>query len=166
MKSHTPRWPTGSPDPVVNILTTAVLVIFGFLAFATSFLLLMPIAIGFGTIGLLRWYHLRPPPYSNPAIAAAAEQHVIAANFPATEAFADSYARRLIEAWHPRLPIFPVFAGIVGVAADLYDIEGFNNPIAPIPADPIDQGRWRDELRAHTQKMHMLRAPWRCSVPL
>ena len=36
MKSHVPRWPTGSPDPVVNILATGVLVIFGFLAIAHS----------------------------------------------------------------------------------------------------------------------------------
>src|SRR5437868_6445517 len=154
MKSHVPRWPTGSPDPAVNILATGVLVIFGFLAIATSFFLLIPVAIGFGVIGLLRWYHLRPPPYSNPAIAAAAEQHVIAANFPGTEAFADSYARRLMEAWHPRLPVLPIFVGIVDVAADIYDVEGFNNPIAPIPVEPIEQGRWRDELRIHTQKMH------------
>jgi hypothetical protein len=154
MKSHVPRWPTGSPDPAVNILATGVLFIFGFLAIATSFFLLIPVAIGFGVIGLLRWYHYRPPPYSNPSIAAAAEQHAIAANFPDTEAFADSYARRLIDAWHPKLPVLPVFVGIVDVATDIYDMEGFNNPIAPIPADPIDQGRWRDELRIHTQKMH------------
>lgn len=154
MKSHMPRWPTGSPDPVVNILATGVLVIFGFLAIATSFFLLIPVAIGFGVIGALRWYHDRPPPYSNPAIAAAAEQHAIAANFPDTEAFADSYARRLIEAWHPRLPLIPVFVGIVDVAAEIYEMEAFNNPVAPLPADPIEQGRWRDELRIHSLKMH------------
>ena len=55
MKSHVPRWPTGSPDPAVNILATGVLVIFGFLAIATSFFLLIPVVIGFGVIGLLRW---------------------------------------------------------------------------------------------------------------
>ena len=82
MKSHMPRWPTGSPDPLVNILATGVLVIMTILAFATSFLLLVPIAVGFGIIGALRWYHYRPTPYSNPAIAAAVEQHAIAANFP------------------------------------------------------------------------------------
>jgi len=115
MKSPMPRWPTGSPDPAVNILATGVLVIFGILAIATSFVLLIPIAVGFGVIGAIRWYQLRPPPYSNPSIAAAAEQHAIAANFPDTEAFADSYARRLIEAWHPQLPVVPVFIGIVDV---------------------------------------------------
>lgn len=61
MKSHAPRWPTSSPGPLVNILATGVLVIFGFLAFATSFFLLVPVAIGFVVIGLLRWYHHRPP---------------------------------------------------------------------------------------------------------
>ena len=154
MKSHMPRWPTGSPDPVVNVLATGVLFLFGFLAIATSFFLLIPIVIAFGVIGALRWYQLRPPPYSNPAIAAAAEQHAIAANFPNANDFADSYARRLIESWHPRLPVVRVFVGVVDVAADIYDMEGFNNPIAPIPDDPIDQGRWRDELRIHAQKMH------------
>ena len=94
MKSHLPRWPTGSPDPLVNILATGVLVIFAIIAFATSFLILVPVAVGFCIIGLLRWYHYRPPPYSNPAFAAAAEQHALAANFPTPEDFAASYARR------------------------------------------------------------------------
>ena len=154
MKSHMPRWPTGSPDPLVNILATGVLVIMAILAFATSFLLLVPIAIGFGVIGALRWYHYRPPPYSNPAIAAAIEQHTLAANFPDTEAFADSYAHRLVDAWHPRVPVIPVLTGIVNVGAELYELEAFNNPIPPLPSDSIEQGRWRDELRIHSQKMH------------
>src|SRR5207302_319609 len=142
------------PDPLVNILATGVLVIMTILAFATSFLLLVPIAIGFGVIGALRWYHYRPPPYSNPAIAAAVEQHAITANFPHTQAFADSYARRLVEAWHPRLPVLPVFVDIVDVATTIYEMEAFNNPLVPLPSDPIEQGRWRDELRIHSQKMH------------
>ena len=154
MKSHMPRWPTGSPDPLVNILATGVLVIFGLLAIATSFLLLIPVAIGFVVIGLVRWHHYRPPAYSNPAIAEAAEQHALAANFPDIEGFAESYARRLIDAWHPRLPVFPVFAGIVDAAVEIYAMEGFNNPIPPLPSDPIEQGRWRDELCIHAIKMH------------
>jgi hypothetical protein len=154
MKSHMPRWPTGSPDPLVNILAVGVLVIMAILAVATSFLLLVPIAIGFVVIGAMRWYYYRPPPYSNPAIAAAVEQHTLAANFPDPESFFDSYTRRLIEAWHPRVPVVPVLAGIADVAAELYEIEGFNNPVPPLPADPIDQGRWRDELRIHSLKMH------------
>jgi hypothetical protein len=32
MKSHMPRWPTGSPDPMVNIIATGILVILGILA--------------------------------------------------------------------------------------------------------------------------------------
>jgi hypothetical protein len=154
MKSHVPHWPTRSPDPVVNVLATGVLVIMVVLAFATSFLLLVPIALGFAVIGAMRWYYYRPPPYSNQAIAAAAEQHTIAANFPEPDSFAEAYARRLLDAWHPRVPVLPVLSGIVDVAAEIYEMEGFNNPIAPLPADPIDQGRWRDELRIHSGKMH------------
>ena len=87
MKQHFPRWPTGSPDPLVNIVATGVLVILGILTLATSFLLLIPIGIGFGVIAFLRWYHYRPPAYSNPAIAAAVEQHSLAANFPDPTSF-------------------------------------------------------------------------------
>ena len=74
--------------------------------------------------------------------------------FPSIDDFVSSYARRLVEAWHPRLPVYPVLTGIVDVAADIYAAEAFNNPIAPLPTDPIEQGRWRDELRIHAQKMH------------
>jgi hypothetical protein len=50
---------------------------------ATSFLLLLPIAIIFGIIAFLRWYQSHPQPYTNVAmVAEATQQHVIAANFP------------------------------------------------------------------------------------
>ena len=47
-----------------------------------------------------------------------------------------------------------MFAGIVDAAVEIYAMEGFNNPIPPLPSDPIEQGRWRDELRIHAIKMH------------
>jgi hypothetical protein len=56
MKQHFPRWPTGSPDPMVNIIATGVLVLLAILTIATSFFLLIPIAIGFAVIAFLRWY--------------------------------------------------------------------------------------------------------------
>ena len=47
MNSHLPRWPTGSPDPLVNIIATGVLVIFVIIAFATSFSILIPVVSAF-----------------------------------------------------------------------------------------------------------------------
>jgi len=154
MKSHSPRWPTRSPDPVVNVIATGVLVILGLMVLASGFLLLVPIGIGFLVIAAIRWYHNRPPPYSNKAISAAAEQHTLAANFPDAQAFADSYVRRLIDAWHPKVPALSVLEAMLQIASELYEGEALNNPIPPIPLDPIDQGRWRDEARIHALKMH------------
>ena len=103
MKQHFPRWPTNSPDPIVNIIATGVLVLLGLLTIATSFLLLIPIGIGFGVIAFLRWYHSNPQPYANVALVAeATQQHVIAANFPDADSFRDAYVRRLTESWQPR----------------------------------------------------------------
>lgn len=156
MKQHFPRWPTGSPDPVVNIIATGVLVLLAVLTIATSFILLLPIAIVFGIIAFLRWYQSRPQPYTNVALVAeATQQHVIAANFPDPDAFRDSYAQRLMAAWHPRIPSLPILARIVAVAEELYAMEGFNNPVPPLPPnDPIEQGRYRDLMRIHALKMH------------
>jgi len=156
MKHHFPRWPTGSPDPVVNIIATGVLVLFALLTIATSFFLLLPIAIGFAVIAFLRWYQSRPQPYTNVALVAeATQQHVIAANFPDPDAFRDSYVQRLMAAWHPRIPILPVLARIVGVAEELYAMEGLNNPVPPLPPDdPIEPGHYRDLMRIHASKMH------------
>ena len=108
MKSHAPRWPTRSPDPVVNIVATGVLVILGILALATSFLLLVPIAIGFSVIAFMRWHHNRPPPYANPALSSVVALRTIEANFPDDDTFIKSYLHRLIEAWQPQ----PGLAGI------------------------------------------------------
>ena len=156
MKHHFPRWPTGSPDPLINIIATGVLVLLAILTIATSFVLLIPIAIGFAVIAFLRWYQSRPQPYTNVAlVAAATQQHIIAANFPDTQSFGDSYVRRLTEAWHPRIPILPLLSRIVSVAEDIYEAEGFNNPVPPLPPDdPIEQGRYRDTMRIHALKMH------------
>ena len=156
MKRHFPRWPTGSPDPVVNIIATGVLVLLAILTIATSFLLLIPIAIVFGIIAFVRWHQSQSQPYTNVALVAeATQQHVIAANFPDPEAFGDSYAERLMAAWHPRIPHLPVLAQIVAVAEQLYRMEGFNNPVPPLPPDdPIEHGRYRDLMRIHALKMH------------
>src|ERR671939_222786 len=100
MKQHYPRWPTGSPDPIVNIISVAVFMLFGFIALFTSLILLIPIGVAFTGIALLRWYYNRPSGYSNPAIAAAVNQYTINANFPDPPTFAQAYAERLVDAWH------------------------------------------------------------------
>jgi hypothetical protein len=155
VKSHFPRWPTGSPDPLVNIISTGILVILGFLALATSLLLLVPIALGFAAIALYRWYHYRQPAYANiPLLTDGIEQRRIAANFPDSATFADNYARRLIEAWRGQLPVLPVLERIVGVSEEIYAMEGLDNPVPPLPvSDPIEDGRYRDFLRIHAEKI-------------
>lgn len=156
MKQHFPRWPTGSPDPMVNIIATGVLVLLAILTIATSFLLLLPIAIVFGIIAFLRWYQSNPQPYTNVALVAeATQQHVIAANFPDVDSFRDAYVRRLTESWQPRIPILPIFSRMIAVAEEIYEIEGLSNPVPPLPPDDsIEQGRYRDLLRIHALKMH------------
>lgn len=154
MKSHLPRWPTGSPDPVVNIIATGILVILSILAFATSFLLLLPIAIGFGVLGLMRWQQNRPPPYANPALTSAVALRTIEANFPDGDTFIESYLRRLVEAWQPRIPVWPVLNRMAETAAEVYELEQLTNPIAPImPSDPIELARHADELNLHMRKV-------------
>ncbi|HTW53111.1 MAG TPA: hypothetical protein VME45_14565, partial [Stellaceae bacterium] len=152
MKSHLPRWPTGSPDPVVNIVTTGVLVILAILALATSLLLLVPIAIGFLLIGLMRWYHNRWPPYDQ--LSAVVARRSIEANFPDGDTFTASYVDRLIEAWEPRLPTWPLFRRMIQVAGDLYEQEQLVNPLPPLPpADPIERATRADELNRHLRKV-------------
>jgi hypothetical protein len=156
MRYHWPRWPTGSPDPIVNILATAALVLLGIVALATNFLLLVPIALLFTAIALYNWYHNRPPPYSNVAlVAAATQQHIESANFPTTETFRASFAERLMRAWNPQIPTLPLLSRIIDAAEAIYDMEGFNNPVPPLPSDDlIEQGRYRDLLRLHAEKVH------------
>ncbi len=155
MKENFPRWPTWSSDPIVNILATAILAILGLMMLATSFLLLVPIALAFGVIAFLRWYHYRQPAYADlTRIADATEQRRIAAHFPDTATFGESYARRLVEAWQPQLPVLPLFECLVEVAERIYEMEGFDNPIPSLPSsDPIEEGRYRDLMRIHAEKM-------------
>jgi hypothetical protein len=154
MKSHYPRWPTGSPDPLVNIIATGILVILGFLALATSLLILVPIAIGFTVIALMRWHYNRPPSYANPALSSAVALRTIEANFPDTDTFIKSYLQRLIDAWQQRIPVWPVLSRMAEAAADIYELEQLTNPIAPVaPSDPIELGRYADELNLHMRKI-------------
>lgn len=154
MKSHVPRWPTGSPDPLVNIIATGILVILAILAFATSFVLLVPIGIAFGVLGFIRWHHNRPPPYANPALSSAVTLRTIEANFPDRDAFIAAYAERLIEAWEPRIPVWPLLRRMVECAADIYELEQLTNPIPPVPpSDPIELAKHADELNLHMRKV-------------
>ncbi|HZK89265.1 MAG TPA: TraM recognition domain-containing protein [Stellaceae bacterium] len=154
MRNHFPRWPTGSPDPLVNIIATGILVILGFLALATSLLILVPIAIGFTVIALMRWHHNRPPSYANPALSTAVALRTIEANFPDGDAFIKFYLHRLIDAWQQRIPVWPVLSRMAEAAADIYELEQLTNPIAPVaPSDPIALGRYADELNLHMRKI-------------
>jgi hypothetical protein len=153
MKSHLPRWPTGSPDPAVNIIATGVLVILGILALATSLVLLVPIAISFGVIGIIRWHYNRPPPYASPALLDAVARRSIEANFPDTDTFVKSYVHRLIDGWS-LLPVWPVFARMAEIAGEIYEQEQLSNPLPPLAtSDPIELARRADELSRHMRKI-------------
>ena len=54
---------------------------------ATSLLILVPIAIVFTAIALMRWHYNRPPPYANPALSSAVALRTIEANFPDGDTF-------------------------------------------------------------------------------
>lgn len=145
------RWPTNSSDPGVNLILAAIVFVLGIAALLFSALLLIPLAIGFGIFKWVQWNASRPIPTT--MIAAAAEQRVIAANFPNTEAFLDGFSRRLAQAWHPRLPNYDILDVMLGIAETLYDAEGLNNPVPPAPPlSPIEEGRYRDQLLAQARR--------------
>lgn len=145
------RWPTNSSNPGVNFLVIVVIAMLGLTALVFSALLLIPLAIGFGIFKWLQWNANRPTPTSE--IAAAAQQRVIAANFPDTEAFLDGFSRRLVEAWRPSLPNYDILDAMLGIAETLYEAEALNNPLPPAPpSSPIEEGRYRDQLLAQARK--------------
>jgi len=145
------RWPTNSSDPGVNFVVIVVIAMLGLSALVFSAFLLIPLAIGFGIFKWVQWNAQRPTPTSE--IAAAAQQRVIAANFPDTDAFWDGFSRRLVEAWRPSLPNYDVLDAMLNIAETLYDAEGLNNPLPPAPpSSPIEEGRYRDQLLAQARK--------------
>jgi hypothetical protein len=145
------RWPTNSSDPSVNFVVIVVIAMLGLTALVFSAFLLIPLGIGFGIFKWMQWYATRPTPTSE--IAAAAQQRVIAANFPDTGAFLDGFSRRLVEAWRPSLPNYDTLDIMLGITETLYDAEGLNNPLPPAPpSSPIEEGRYRDQLLAQARK--------------
>lgn len=83
-----------------------------------------------------------------------ANERAIAANFPNTDDFAISYAKRLVQAWEHQLPSFPLFQEMVEVASEIYEQEQLHNPIPPVSSsDPIAIGRYKDSLARHMRKI-------------
>jgi Type IV secretion-system coupling protein DNA-binding domain len=145
------RWPTNSSDPGINFVIIVVIAMLGIAALVFSAVLLIPLAIGFGIFKFVQLHASRPTPTSE--IAAAAQQRVIAANFPDTNAFLDGLSRRLVEAWRPSLPNYGALETMLDIAETLYDGEGLNNPLPPAPpSSPIEEGRYRDQLLAQARR--------------
>jgi len=131
------------------------ILIMGFAAIAASVVLAIPVAIVAGIIYWIRWKAQQPPiPPPMPQVIQAAEERTIAANFPDTLEFRKSYIRRIMEAWDHQLPPWPLFERMMEFAEGIYELEGLNNPLPPLhSSDPIEHGRYRDELGQHMKKI-------------
>lgn len=145
------EWPTKSSSPYVNLAVAVTILLTLAIALTVSIVIAVPLGIGVGLFKWAQWRASRPVPTAQ--IQAAADQRVIAANFPEGDAFAQSYIRRLYDAWRPELPSPDIFETLGEIAETLYEAEGLNNPLPPAPiVNGIEEGRHRDRLLAHMRK--------------
>jgi hypothetical protein len=145
------KWPTNSSDPAFNSVVLVVIAMLGLLAITVSAFIAIPLAVGFALFKWAQWHARRQVPTAQ--IFADTHQRVIAANFPATDAFIEASFQRFCQAWKPELPIAPICSTMSNVIETLYEGEGLNNPLPPAPTqDTIAEGRYRDRLLSYMRK--------------
>lgn len=113
------------------------------------------IALGVGIYLWIKWRGAQPKPFPpiGPVVQAA-EDRVIAANFPNSETFTDGFLRRLLQSWEHQVPVYLMLSPMLAVANALYEHEGLFNPLPPIGStDLIADGAYRDGLARHVEKM-------------
>jgi hypothetical protein len=148
---HWLKYALFSGDPGVTFVAIIMCFFLVCIAIVAGAIFAVPFGVGFAIFKWVQWQSRRPTPTGE--ILSATQQHVVAANFPDTDAFVDAYAHRLYEAWEPDLPAEAIGEQMLHVAAVLYDAERLDNPLPPIPPTSlIEEGRYRDRLLSHARK--------------
>ena len=133
-------------------MVVAVFIVLGLIVvFAYSVTILLPIIIIIAVLKAVHWYMNRPVPTD--VLATQTQQRAITANFPETKQFMLNLIERVLESSGGRYPTNSVYMFLIEAIRVLYDGEGLDNLIEPIPPrDTIEEGRYRDRLLAHMKK--------------
>src|SRR6266568_3752236 len=103
------------------------------------------VAVAFAVIKYLN----RP----NPITTAEIHQQTQVVVFPEKKEFGDHFVHRLRDQWVTNWPIYPIFVELSYIADTLYEQEGLlQMPLLTTFETPVAEGRYRDQLLAHTRK--------------
>jgi Type IV secretion-system coupling protein DNA-binding domain len=142
---------TSSRDPAMNAAIAVFLVTVAIVLVIVGGIFLLPVVLVIGIAKGVHWYIHRPTPTDQ--LYVQAQQRTISANFPAPEKFNEAFVERFLDAVGDSVPTYQLFAGIAHVADQLYTAENLSNPLPPLATDnPIEEGRYRDELIAYHRK--------------
>ena len=145
------KWPTKSTNPWLNLAILIAVVLVAALALTVGLIIAIPLAVGIGVVRWAHWYASRPVPLGH--LQKAAQQQLLAANFPAADPFARTYIVELYELWQPSFPASVIYTAMADMAESLYEAEAFAEPLPlPAPLSPIDEGRQRDRLRLQMRR--------------
>ena len=140
-----------SKDPALNatlFVVAAALVVFALVAGA---FIIIPIVVALGIAKGVHWYATRPTPTDQ--LYAQTQQRSVSANFPDADKFMDAYLDRFLDAIRDDLPAYRIYHAMMSITESLYTDENLNNPLPPLPpANPIEDGRYRDQLIANQRK--------------
>ncbi len=145
------QWPTRSPDAGVNFVVIVVVTVLGLLAIIVFGTIAAVALAAFLIWKVVQWYMNRPVPTD--VLATQTQQRAITANFPETKQFMLNLIERVLESADGRYPTNSVYMFLIEAIRVLYDGEGLDNLVEPIPPrDTIEEGRYRDRLLAHMTK--------------
>lgn len=146
------KWsPPKSANPYVNLFILVAVVALAALAVTVGFVVAVPAVIVICLVKGAHWYVSRPVPLAR--LQAAAQQQLIAANFPAADQFFRSYVTQLFELWKPVFPAGVIYQVMGEIAEQLYAAEGFDRQAAAsVALSRIEEGRERDRLRLHMRR--------------
>src|ERR1700722_6562553 len=143
--------PIKSNDPAANAAIAVVLAMVAITLVVVGGMFLLPVVLIIGIAKGVHWYTHRPTPTDQ--LYAQTQQRGLSANFPDPEKYLDAFINRFIDAVRDDLPAYQIYLAMVHITDALYKEENLNNPLPPlVPANTIEEGRYRDQLIAHQRK--------------
>jgi Type IV secretion-system coupling protein DNA-binding domain len=143
--------PIKSNDPAANAAIAVVLAMVAITLVVVGGMFLLPVVLIIGIAKGAHWYTHRPTPTDQ--LYAQTQQRGLSANFPDPEKYLDAFINRFIDAVRDDLPAYQIYLAMVHITDALYKEENLNNPLPPlVPANTIEEGRYRDQLIAHQRK--------------
>lgn len=146
-----------SDDPAMNAAMIVLVLMVGIMLVTMVVFVgaIVAVPAGIGFVGWRIYKAKKNRPIPTLSLVAADQERIRKAEFPKADDFLGSHLERFLESCGNEFPANAVYLAYADLVGNLYRFEELSNPLPPLQtfANPIEEGRYRDQVIAHMKKL-------------